>query len=386
MSKHNWQQLISGSIKPNRSVLSVYLNVNQSDRSNLNRGFETQFENMTAVVQSGIRDAAELTRFRTAQHRLADFLKVYQVAGQTLAMFFDESAEFFWHQELEIPMKNEVRWDRQFFLSPLAAATDDYERYGVVLVNRASVRLFTVFLGQIEEVGHENFDPSKVRHIKTVGADHLGSASQVQRKADQQVRKNLRQAIRDLDSRIVSKRVHRVILAGTPELTAELKGLLPKRLAAMVIDCVNLNADASPKEVLDATLPLTQRYERDTEEQTVKEVVTSAAKSQRAVVGLSAALEKINNARVWKLIYSEDFHSPGFECTKCGLLFSTERPSCLYCDAALLPVDDVVERAVELALRHEAGIEVIRGEAAAILDSAGGIGALVRTRTHVVQM
>jgi peptide subunit release factor 1 (eRF1) len=176
------------------------------------------------------------------------------------------------------------------------------------------------------------------------------------------------------------------VLAGTLELTTEFEDLLPKRLALRVIGTLALDADATPADVLEATLVVTQKYERDTEEQTVKEVVTSAAKSRQAVVGLGNTLKKINEERVWQLIYSEDFHSPGFECPKCAALFSIERGSCLYCGAALVRVNDVVERAVERALRGEARIEVVRGEAAASLDNAGGIGAFLRTRTRSVEV
>jgi peptide subunit release factor 1 (eRF1) len=47
-------------------------------------------------------------------------------------------------------------------------------------------------------------------------------------------------------------------------------------------------------------------------------------------------------------------------------------------------VGNVIERAVEHALRDKAKLEVVTGEAAAVLDSAGGIGAFLKTRTKAV--
>jgi peptide subunit release factor 1 (eRF1) len=386
MTQKNWQTLLAHSIRPGRSVLSVYLNVDQSQQANLNRGFETQFKDMMSSVEETIQDPAELERFRKAEHRLTDFLRVYQGEARTLAMFFDESDGSFWNQELKIPMQNLVRWDRTFFLKPLAAATDDFERYGILLLDRANARLFTVFLGGIEEVAGERFDPAKVRHIKTVGTDHWESASQVQKKADEQIRRNLRQAVRDLDSMVTSRHIDRLILAGTREIVAELRNLLPKRLALRVIGELDMDVSAPSKEVLAATLPLTEKYERDSEEQLVRDLATSAAKNRKAVVGLSNTLKKVNEARVWQLIFSEDFHYPGFECSKCAALFSIQGASCRYCGSSLVRVSDVVEKTVERALRDEARIEIVRSEAAAALDSAGGIGAFLKARTRTVEL
>jgi hypothetical protein len=52
------------------------------------------------------------------------------------------------------------------------AAMDEFERYGVILTDRAQSRLFTVFMGEIEE-HHEAFAEDEVRHSKTTGKDQI---------------------------------------------------------------------------------------------------------------------------------------------------------------------------------------------------------------------
>jgi peptide subunit release factor 1 (eRF1) len=85
-------------------------------------------------------------------------------------------------------------------------------------------------------------------------------------------------------------------------------------------------------------------------------------------------------------VYSDDFHSAGFECSRCAALFSIEKNSCEYCGAALRPVSDVVERVVDHALRNGAKVKVVTHDASASLDTAGGIGAFLKTRTGTVRM
>jgi peptide subunit release factor 1 (eRF1) len=381
MTQNELKSLFSRPERPNHSVLSVYLNVDQSQQANRNRGFETQLKETVSAIRKTIEDPAELERFKIAAHHIEDFVSAYQCAGRALALFFDTTDGFFRHEQLDVPLASQVRWNRELYLQPLAAAQDEFERFGVVLIDNAHRRLFSVFLGEVEEFIRGRFDVRKVRHIKTVGMDHLGSASHVQRKADEQIRANLREVVKDVDWLVQTNGVHSLVFAGASEITAELRTLLPKRLAMRVIGTVEIPIEAPARDVLDAVRPLTEAHERDTEVQTVKEVVTAAAKKQKAVAGLSRTLNAVNQARVWQLIYSDGFASPGFECSKCAALFSMERESCMNCGGKVLPVRDVVERAVEHTLRRGAKIEVVKGEARASLDSAGGIAAFLNART-----
>jgi peptide subunit release factor 1 (eRF1) len=123
-----------------------------------------------------------------------------------------------------------------------------------------------------------------------------------------------------------------------------------------------------------------EEYERSAETQTVKEVLRGVARNEKTVAGLGRTLKAVNSGRVWELIYSEGLSSPGFECAKCAALFSVKRKSCAYCGGSVHAVADVVERAVEHALRKGAKIEVVTGEACASLNTVGGIGAFLKAR------
>ena len=353
MTQKDLQLLYSHPERPHRSMLSVYLNVDQSQQSNRNRGFEKQLKNITSSIRSSIHDAPELEVFTTAAHHIKDFVSAYEPGARGLVMFFDGLDGFFWHQELGVPIHSQARWDRELFLQPLANALDQFERYGVVLVARDRLRVFTAFLGEIEEFGREGFRANA----------------------------HLRHVIKDVDWLVQTKQVHCLVLAGASEITSELRGLLPKRLALRVIGAVDVAIDAAARDVLQATLAIAKEYERSAEVQTVKEVVGGAGRNEKTVAGLGRTLKAVNSDRVWELIYSEGLTSPGFECVKCAALFSMEKTSCPYCGGAVHPVSDVVERAVDHALRNGAKIEVVTGEASVSLYNLGGIGAFLKART-----
>jgi peptide chain release factor subunit 1 len=370
--------------RPVPSVLSIYLDTDESKEINLNRGFEKHLKDITGSIRRTITDPAEAERFATAASHISDFLSVYKVHARGLAMFYDAADGFFWHDELNVATDTQVRWDRELFLQPLAGALDEFERYGVVLLDHANMRLFRMFLGSIEEVAHRHFSRKAVQHIKSVGLDHLGSANTAQRRADENVRINLRHMIKDIDALVQSEHVEHLVLAGTPEMTSELRDLLPKRLELRVVGAIVLPFEASPGEVLAGASRLAEEYERSGEAITVREVMTAAAKNGKAVAGLARTLNAVNHGRVWQLIYSAGFRPTGFECTKCAALVTLERSECAYCGGRLRAVHDVVERAVEHALRSGARIEVVKGEASAALK--GGIAAFLKARTASVQM
>ena len=363
------------------SVLTLYLDVDQSRQANLNRGFEKQLKDMLVSVRDTIKTENEMTAFETVSRHVHDFASQYHPGARGLAVVSDEADRFFWSEEVDFPIQNQIRWGREVFVQPLAIAIDEYERVGIVLLNRANLRLFTMFLGEVEEHIREEFDHRKVRHTKTVGTDHLGSASQAQRKADEQIRLNLRRIVKDIDWMLAQHGVRRIILAGSPELTAELRKILPKRLASLLIDTVNIATSATSAEIRTATAPIAEKFERETEGLLVTDLLTSAAKSDRVVIGLGHTLQALNQGRVWQLVYADGFHSIGYECRRCATLFSLETPSCPFCSSTSDRIEDVVERAVDHAIRKGAKIEVIRNvEAESSLVNAGGIGAYLRTR------
>jgi peptide subunit release factor 1 (eRF1) len=125
-------------------------------------------------------------------------------------------------------------------------------------------------------------------------------------------------------------------------------------------------------------------YERTGELQAVKEVVQTGENDGRTVAGLARTLTAVNADRVWELIYSEGFARPGFECAGCAALFSLETAACPYCGSYVRPVRDVVERAIEHAIRKGAKLEVVTGQAASSLDSVGGIAVFLKAKTAAI--
>jgi len=367
-------------------VLSVYLNVDVSQPGHAHRSIETQLKDLFVPLRKPIHNTADADSLAAALHRVTEFVSAHKPEGRGLVVFADESDGFFWHADLPCSVSSQIRWGRELLLKPLAAALDDLEDYGVIVVDRTKARLLRVQLGKAEQLHYEEAPEHRVRHVKSTGSSRAESSSRMQRKADNQVRSNLREFIRATDQFVKANQVRRLVLAGTPEITAEFRGMLPARLELLVVGESALDMHASAGEVAAAAQPLVDTCEQRSEEARVQEVMTAAAKTDKAVIGLEPALQAVNSGRVWELIYSAGLETPGFECPDCSALFLAQDAECVFCGAGVQPVPDIVDHVVEHAIRRHARVEVVTGKAGATLASGGGIAVFLKTRPKALRV
>ncbi len=360
------------------AVLSVYLDVDLSRAENLNRGFETSLANLLRCVERGIEDRREREQFGSAAARVRRFVSDYTPRGAALVVFCDASEEFFWSRELHARVRSDARWASAPHIRPLLELLDENERYGVILTDRLRSRLFTVFLGEIEE-HREAFAPLGVHHTKTTGTDRIWSQSHFQRKADTHARSHLKR-VADLTERLWDlHRFDRLVLAGPAEATAELERLLPKSLQARLVASVPMPVDATAGQVLEETRRLERAAERRDEEQLVEELITVATKNDRAVTGVEPTLRALRERRVRRLVYADGIAFSGRRCSACAALHAKTENLCAYCGGPLQEVvDDLLEAMAERAVEGGAAVELVRGPAAERLRAVGGVGAYVR--------
>src|SRR5262249_38381384 len=122
MNRSDLRPLLARPPRADNSVLSVYLNVDQSRQANLNRGFEIQLNDLLAELLPAITEGAELERFHKTVRLVQDFVLTWTTDANSLVLFFDASDGFFWTREVRLPLQNRCRWGRSPFLQPLESA------------------------------------------------------------------------------------------------------------------------------------------------------------------------------------------------------------------------------------------------------------------------
>jgi peptide chain release factor subunit 1 len=351
------------------------LDTDQSREINLERGFEVVLGDMFREIRKTL-DKDVRKEFDEDAARVQQFVENYRDLKRGLVIFCDDSDDFFWVSQVNVKVRNRAWWNETPSVRPLIETLDEYERYGVILTDRKEARLFTVYLGEIEE--HlQAFAEADVSHIKSSGLDHLRSQMNIERKGDEHAHQHLKKAA-ELMSRLASLyEFDRLILAGTDEAASELFGLLPKALRARVVRRLHMSLKVSDAYVLEETLKIEQEVEREREKELVETLVTAAGKHDRAVLKLNQTVEAIQEWRVWQLVYADGFAPRGSQCENCGALYAERKDSCDYCGKPVKDVSDFVERAAARVLEIEGKVEQVRGSAAERLQEVGSIGAFL---------
>lgn len=378
ISKAELQTMIGREGKPGHPVLSVYLDVDQSRETNRNRKFEVSLGNLLRELEQGIVDQYEREEFVADAELTTRFVSGYRPGARSLVVFCDVLEDFFWRRELDVPLHSEARWGETLYLRPLLETIDEYERYGVILTDRAKARLFTVHLGKIEE-HDQSFAPGEVKIFRAPGRDRIRSDMRFQRKADQYAYRHLKR-VAELAVELGERHAFdRLMLAGPVEATSQLQQLLPKQWQSRIVASLDLPVESDQQTVLTATLKVAEEAERKGEMALVEDLIADAARAeQRAVTGLDATLRALRLGRIWRLVYADGFAPPGGRCANCATLFWEKPGSCAYCGAAVWPIDDLVEQAAQRVVVSGGQVEHVSGVAVERLKAAGGVGAFLK--------
>src|SRR5690606_35106929 len=135
--------------------------------------------------------------------------------------------------------------------------------------------------------------------------------------------------------------------------------------------------NATTAEVAAKAEPVQREVEAREELETIErlqELIPS-----RAVTGLDATLDMLNQQRVMTLVVDDGLHIPGGIDTTSGMLTTQTGGTYEATGGAILAEDDLFELMLERALEQGASLELIRSEAArSALEPHGPAAALLR--------
>jgi peptide chain release factor subunit 1 len=352
-------------------VLSVYLDLDPQRQ--VDRSYLVVLKDLIRETRDRLDEAAgdELSK---QAGRLEEWLESEQPQGRGLAVFSCSDPDLWYASYLPVPVTDHLAFEPRPHLGPLLALLDEYERYEVALVDKEKARLFSVFMGTIDESeGFEDAVPGK--------HDQGGwSQARLQRHHETHVYQHLQHVTERLGELLERKRFDRLILAGPEEATNELRGMLPHVLSERLVATIPAEMFAGEAEILEQSQAVAERFERE-EEGRVVDAVLDEAGADGASCGLVPTLEAIWQARVQTLLVAEGTEQEGSECQECGRLQPGHVAPCPACGGPMVPLVHLVERAMERTRGQGGEIEIVRGDPAERLrERCEGVGALYRFR------
>jgi peptide subunit release factor 1 (eRF1) len=357
-------------------ILSLYLNVDQSNAANLNRGFETSFESLCRqVLDNQDSDQAGRPGFEAECRLIRQFLRDYVPKGKTLVVFSDSKKSFWWQRDLQVALPSGLRWSQKPWVRPLLELVEGHDRLAVVLIDKQRARIFAGDTGEIEQQ-LEILSDVPNRH-STTGSDHIMSQGQMERDHDNHVQSHAKRTADELSSLIERLKLEKVVIGGPVEATSVFIGSLPKRIQQMVIGTISAPVEAGTDRVINEVRDVQDKAEQEDEAKIVDAMITAAMKGEKAVLGLSDTLFAIQEGRVYRLVVARDYRAEGKECGSCHVLIADGLDNCSFCGGKLDAAPDLINRASHRVLDMGGKIQLVAGEAAAKLAGAR-IGALLR--------
>jgi peptide chain release factor subunit 1 len=284
-----------------------------------------------------------------------------------VAVFVSEAAGLFEAVKLPRAVKTRVALDYSPVVGPLARL-ERRERWCITLVSRRDARIFR---GSPEGLAEREALRDEVHGQHDQGG---WSQARYQRHVEKEKDDHLKRAGEVLLRHFEREPFERLVVGGTNEVAADFEGKLHPYLAERLSGRIDVDVEtANADQVLDKASPLLDKLEDERE----REALERLGEPSRGAEGLLNVLDALNERRVETLLLADGYQAAGVLCPQCGWL-GPEGPSHCPADGTkLVPRDDVVEAAIELALQQSAAVLPLRrhdGE----LQKRGGIGALLR--------
>lgn len=366
-------------------LLSLYLSVNPANPDNSGKAY---------VLRA--REALERLEVPPAlTKKVLERLQHYIPQGRTRALFVAEDLFEDYHLQVELPLLEphagvEAHWGPPY-LAPLLFALEEYQRYGVVHMDQERLRLFEVFLGEIEEVA-DAFRLLDTHDWRYLGEDRTGTPGRsaapatsqagvaarggsgkdhYQRRVDEWSQRFFREAGAILQQQMTERGLERLILLGVPE---EARQALPRPVAEKVVALLPPlhTATPSPAEVLKTVSVTIEEVERREEEALLLQV------REKGVGGLEQVLNLLQEGRLQYVLVPWHLQEKAWRCAD-GWVGSSSLDAQAH--GPDQPVEEVELKRVlpELAARYGTALEFVHGEAAQRLQSElGGLAGMPR--------
>lgn len=293
-----------------------------------------------------------------------------------VAIFACEGIGLFEAIPLPAVHRSRLAVDATPLVRELASVEDEFGRLLTVVLDRTSARFFEVTAYETLELSGLRADSTRGKRFHG-NQDGPGFGEHTYNNRIRQEKQRHYEAIaRQLFSVDRRQPAHGIVLAAIGTEAGAVEPFLHSYLAERVIGTAKLNPkEATPALVHATTLAVREQWERASERILVEEMLESEG-SGWAVNGVDETLRALSRGQVRVLLVNADAAEPGYRCGDSGRLARTER-ECRG-EGEPVPVLDVVDDAIEEALRQHVVINVVYEEGARA--SVQGLAALLRFR------
>lgn len=340
-------------------VVSTYLATTAG--SDARRGLLTKADSLLHEIRSlgddRSVDHAVRMSLRGDMERIQAVLDREPISRGTLVIFSCTGAGLLEVVGLPRVIRDRVVVDETAWIRPLLAVLDDYRRCCSVVVDRESVHLWELYLGELRDAGRLR---GRALRDPAHGGSHGPSEHGVRTKTD--AKRHFREVAAALDRRVREDRHDLLAVGGhAHELPAFLE-ILPRGLRRRVAGTFAVDPHTATAATIRAHAEaILERYELDEQRRRVADVLAAVAAGRLAVAGLEPCLRAGSMAAVSALYVRDGAIVPGVVCDA-SRWFATDGEACPLCGAPVRRTPDVIDELVEAVIDEGGAIHHVRAD------------------------
>ncbi|MEA2075772.1 MAG: Vms1/Ankzf1 family peptidyl-tRNA hydrolase, partial [Euryarchaeota archaeon] len=331
------------------SFISLYLDIDTLDNKFVGRRKNT--------CKSVLKEDMELSEnFENTMQMIEEYLNLNKSGrekGQKgLAMFASNIHDFFRAYKLAMPVENLLVVDTSPYIRPLARLVDEYESFGLVLLDSQRAKIYVVSSGKV------GYKKKKANDI--INKHKKGGMSQAR---FQRLRKGaidhfLKDVAEDVEKLFSKDEVVKIIIAGSGNAKIIFKNILPPHIKSKIVDIIDMDFDEAEGRLVSKAEEIVLEDEKETSERNVSRLRDEILRNGLAVHGLKETGEAVINGQIELLLVSKGYKIRGWICEKCQAVDSGLKDKCPYCGSRTSEVD-VIEEIIEFAKRTDTKIEFV---------------------------
>jgi peptide chain release factor subunit 1 len=288
---------------------------------------------------------------------------------KSVAIFVSQPMDYYAAFGLPHKIKESMVVDTSPYIRPLAQLVDEWENYGLILINNNEAEMFLVSMGALKD--QKRLAAHIMNKHKKGGWSQM-RFNRLRREAIDHFQKKVREALEDF---IGKEKIAGLLIAGPGEAKIHFKNSLTPHLKDQVLTTLDYDMDDPTEKLVEAATEEVAKIERMKSAQAVERLRGEILKGGQAVYGIKETVEATREGKAELLVLSKELKPRGWICENCQVVELGSKDKCPYCQSKTSEVD-VLEEILEFAERAGTNIEFVGDNP--MLEALGGVGAILR--------
>jgi len=275
---------------------------------------------------------------------------------------------------LPVRLPNLVVVDNQPYTTTLTSVIEQYDFYCTVVVDRRKARIFSVYMGEIEE-SFGLFEDNVPDQVKSGDWASLRQ-TKIAHHIEDHLAKHLKRVSNKMLAYYKARRFNHLLIGGSKEVIPKFKEVLHPYLKERIAGEFIAEPDTSINSILLKSNECEKHYEFEREKELIRRVVGEENNGKKAVTGLDNTIQAIERGQANEVLLPQSAEIGGYHCHEGHFISEKDVRRCPICKRGLQSKKDVVSEVMRLASAKNVKIRFLKYH-----ESIGDnqqIGALLR--------